>query len=197
MIGRMRTSVAVVHDLVSALVPVDELEAEHRSDVLRWLRSTDDVYRRVKPATPPRHLVSYVVLVDPTDGSILLVDHINAGLWLPPGGHVEPGEHPARTAGREAQEELGINSDASDEQPAFLTVTRTVGIDAGHTDVSLWFLLAGHRGQPLTLDRSEFREARWWSPAEVDAADPTRFDPHLLRFVAKLSSRSLARRRVQ
>jgi 8-oxo-dGTP pyrophosphatase MutT (NUDIX family) len=93
---------------VSALAPVDEVEADHRRDMLRWLESTDDVYRRVKPATPPRHLVSYVVPVDPTDGSVLLIDHINAGLWLPPGGHVEPDEHPAETASREAEEELGI-----------------------------------------------------------------------------------------
>jgi hypothetical protein len=70
MIQRMRSSVASVHDLVSALAPADDLESDDRQDVLRWLRSTDDVYRRVKPATPPRHLVSYVVPADPTDGSV-------------------------------------------------------------------------------------------------------------------------------
>ncbi|MEU4312510.1 NUDIX domain-containing protein [Nocardia sp. NPDC024068] len=36
---------------------------------------------------------------------------IKAGLWLPPGGHVEPDEHPARTACREVAEELGITVD--------------------------------------------------------------------------------------
>jgi 8-oxo-dGTP diphosphatase len=188
----MRSSVALVHDLVSELAPFDDLEAEHQSDTLRWLRSTDDVFRRVKPATPPRHLVSYVVPIDRTDGSVLLVDHVNAGLWLPPGGHVDPDEHPARTARREAREELGIAADAADagfdERPAFLTVTRTVGIDAGHTDVSLWFLVSIRRTQPLTLDHREFREARWWSPAELRTADTTRFDPHFTRFAAKIGS---------
>ena len=187
----MRPSTALVHDLVSELVPFDDLEAEHRADALRWLRGTDDVFRRVKPATPDRHLVSYVVPVDDTDGSILMVDHVNAGLWLPPGGHVEPDEHPALTARREAHEELGIvaDGDGFDERPAFLTVTRTVGIDAGHTDVSLWFLVRLRRGQPLTLDRREFRTARWWSPVDLRAADPARFDPHLTRFAAKVDSR--------
>jgi 8-oxo-dGTP diphosphatase len=52
--------------------------------------------------------VSYVAVLDLADGSSLLVDHINAGLWLPPGGHVESGEHPVETAGREAREELGM-----------------------------------------------------------------------------------------
>jgi hypothetical protein len=27
----------------------------HQADVLAWLDSTPDVYRRVKPAPPPRH----------------------------------------------------------------------------------------------------------------------------------------------
>jgi len=36
-------------DLVCALTP-DDVEAEHQQDVLRWLQSTDDIYRRVTPA---------------------------------------------------------------------------------------------------------------------------------------------------
>jgi len=36
-------------DLVCALAP-DDVEAEHQQDVLRWLQSTDDIYRRVTPA---------------------------------------------------------------------------------------------------------------------------------------------------
>jgi 8-oxo-dGTP diphosphatase len=183
----VRTSVETVHDLVADLKPGDDLEAEHRSDTLRWLRGTDDVYRRVKPATPPRHLVSYVVPVDPADGGVLLVDHIKAGLWLPPGGHVEPDEHPAETARREAGEELGLGPDADfAHEPAFLTVTRTVGVTAGHTDVSLWFLVEVDRSVPLVLDHNEFRAARWWSPSQLMTADATRFDPHLGRFLAKV-----------
>jgi 8-oxo-dGTP pyrophosphatase MutT (NUDIX family) len=185
----MRSSVLAVHEMVAGLVPADDLEAEHRSDTLRWLRSTDDVFRRVKPATPPRHLVSYVVPVDHADNSVLLVDHIKAGLWLPPGGHVEPDEHPVETARREVQEELGIvaDGDGFDEQPVFLSVTRTIGIDAGHTDVSLWFVVDGSREQLLKPDHSEFREARWWLPSELQAAGASRFDPHFMRFLSKIA----------
>jgi 8-oxo-dGTP diphosphatase len=186
MIRRVLSSVAVVYDLVCALTPADDVEVEHRRDVMRWLESTDDVYRRVKPATPARHLVSYVVPIDPTDGSVLLVDHINAGLWLPPGGHVEPDEHPTKTASREAEEELGIIGADVDERPVFVTVTVTVGIDAGHTDVSLWFLIEHRRDQRLTPDRNEFRAVRWWTPADVRDADPARFDPHFTRLHAKI-----------
>ncbi len=52
----MRSSVQVVHELIRCISPVDDLEAEHQLDALQWLQSTDDVFRRVKPATPDRHL---------------------------------------------------------------------------------------------------------------------------------------------
>jgi 8-oxo-dGTP diphosphatase len=170
-------------DLITALEPRDELEAAHRADALVWLASTDDVYRRVKPATPPKHLVSYVVPTDPETGDILLVDHRNARLWLPPGGHVEPGEHPATTAARELEEELGVTGAA--ETPTFLTVTVTVGVDYGHTDVSLWFPATVRRDEPLRVDESEFASVRWWSRAELATADPARFEPHLGRYLLR------------
>src|ERR1700722_4343735 len=149
----MDVSVQIVHELVSGIRPWDHLETEHRAETLNWLEKTNDVFRRAKPATPEKHMVSYVVMVDPDDGSTLLVDHINARLWLPPGGHVEPGEHPTDAARREAHEELGIDPMFAEPsgRPSFVTVTRTGGLDAGHIDVSLWFLLIGRLGLDLTI----------------------------------------------
>jgi 8-oxo-dGTP diphosphatase len=185
----MDVAVHVVHELVHGIRPWDHLETEHRAETLHWLETTNDVFRRAKPATPDRHLVSYVVMVDPDDGSTLLVEHINAGLWLPPGGHVEPGEHPTETARREAHEELGMDPTFAEPNgsPSFVTVTRTGGLDAGHIDVSLWFLVFGRRGMDLTIDLTEFNEARWWSLAKIRAADPDIFDPHYARFIQKVA----------
>src|SRR5215471_11862063 len=104
----VQPSVARVHEIVSAVEPWDDQEAGQKAEILDWLASGDDVFRRVRPATPPRHLVSYAVLVDEPRCSMLLVEHRDAGLHLPAGGHVEPGEDPAETALREAREELGI-----------------------------------------------------------------------------------------
>jgi 8-oxo-dGTP diphosphatase len=181
----MRSSVRRVQELVRGIVPYDEVEAGHREEALRWLASTDDVFRRVKPATPSPHLVSYVVVIDPVDRSSLLVDHLNAKLWLPPGGHVEPDEDPVDAARREASEELGVEFD--DPRLEFITVTETIGVDRGHTDVSLWFVVDGRRGMPLVTDPAEFGEARWWTPEQVSAAGAGVFDPHYPRFVAKLA----------
>jgi 8-oxo-dGTP pyrophosphatase MutT (NUDIX family) len=41
-------------------------------------------------------------------GRVLLHPHIKLGLWLPPGGHIEPNELPDEAALREVEEEAGI-----------------------------------------------------------------------------------------
>jgi 8-oxo-dGTP diphosphatase len=177
-----------IRRLVAALDPADAAEDEHRRRALAWLDSTGDIYRRVKPRTPSPHLVSYFLLIDHDQGNVLLVDHRRAGLWLPTGGHVEPGEHPAATVRREAREELGIEavfSPLTGEDPMFVSVTETAGRADRHTDVSLWFVLSRGTGDPLTPDPGEFRAARWWARAEIDRASPGLFDPHLHRMLAK------------
>jgi 8-oxo-dGTP diphosphatase len=191
----MGSAIDITAAQTKSIVPLDDTEAKHQKDVLRWLDSTTDVFRRVPPRTPPKHLVSYFVLRDPVDGSVLLVDHRKAGLWLPTGGHVDPGEDPLETVAREAREELGIDAVfASDPpQPMFVTVTETTGApEHKHTDVSLWFLLSGSRGQSLQPDMTEFVAVRWWTPAEISETEPARFDPHLGRFLAKVRRDSAA-----
>lgn len=177
--------------LTEGVSPFDELEAEHRADALAWLTSTGDIFRRIPPRTPPKHLVAYFLLHDPADGSVLLVHHRKAGRWLPTGGHVEIGEDPRETVRREAQEELGVPATFADPdaQPLFVTVTETTGVtSARHTDVSLWYLLSGASSDELHPDGREFTAVRWWTRREVTAADPQDLEPHLLRFLAKVDA---------
>jgi len=117
------------------------------------------------------------------------VEHRLAGLWLPSGGHVEPGEHPVETVRREAREELSIEAHPLDanEQPVFLTWTKTVGVDS-HTDVSLWFLLQASADDTLAWDSREFASVRWWAPTEISSSVQGQFDPHLSRFLAKVDT---------
>lgn len=166
---------------VAAIDPLDEIERGHIADALAWIDSGAELYRLQKPATPPKHLVSYFVVVDGTH--VLLVDHKNARLWLPTGGHVEPGEHPRSTVARELREELGIELAHELQPPLMVTCTTTVGLTAGHTDVSLWYLVNASRHQTLAYDTSEFNSVRWFAFTE---APLDRSDPHLGRFLNKL-----------
>jgi 8-oxo-dGTP pyrophosphatase MutT (NUDIX family) len=122
---------------------------------------------------------------------VLLGEHLNAGLWLPPGGHVEVDEHPAVTAERETVEELGVHPGSRlSDRAVFLSANVTVGVDSGHTDVGLWFPLTFGSDEGLHLDRREFRSERWWSPEEFRAEAPATFDPAFGRFIAKLRAHS-------
>jgi 8-oxo-dGTP diphosphatase len=172
---------AAIRDEVAAILPLDELEETHRSDALAWIDSGATLCRTAKPATPPKHLVSYIAVVD--GHHILLVDHKSAQLWLPVGGHVEPGEHPRETVVRELFEELKIVAKHDVTEPLMVTCTTTVGLAAGHDDVSLWYVVAVDRGQDIQFDRQEFERVEWFGYSDVPIY---RCDPHLKRFLAKL-----------
>ena len=171
-----------IRDEVNFIVPLDAMESDDITRCLAWIDSGVDLCRLAKPATPPMHLVSYFVVVD--DGHVLLVDHRNAQLWLPPGGHVEEGEHPRATVDRELEEELGFVASHPIGAPLFVTITTTVGLTAGHTDVSLWYVVRASRHQSLQFDEGEFRDARWFAFDEVPLE---RTDPHMKRFLSKLA----------
>lgn len=185
----MRGVRELVRSMVSGITPADPLEAAHREDVLEWIDSRCEIFRLAKPATPPKHLVSYCVLVDTDRRAVLLVDHRDAQRWLPTGGHVDPGENPVAAASREIREELSIEPSfhpATGPRPLMVTVTDTAGLSESHTDVSLWFAFDGSGERSISPDEGEFIEARWWSFDDIKHGPGTRFDPHLPRFITKL-----------
>jgi 8-oxo-dGTP pyrophosphatase MutT (NUDIX family) len=174
---------------VEQIVPCDDVEARHKADAIAWINSGAQLYRIAKPATPPKHLVTYFVLVDTEHESILLVDHLKAQKWLPTGGHVEPNEDPIATVKREVVEELGVPAKflpAFGENPLFLTSATTVGLTAGHTDITLWYVLAGSKDDEFSYDSNEFRTIRWFTFADILGMDESTIDPRMRQFVRKL-----------
>ena len=171
-----------IRNEIASIIPFDDQEEDHRNEVLAWIDSGSPLCRTAKPATPPQHLVSYFVCVD--CDYVLLGDHKNAQLWLPSGGHVELNEHPRDTAIREAAEELHLKANFLFSTPLMITRTETVGLTAGHTDVSLWYVLRHDRSLPVTFDTKEFNDVQWFSFAK---AASLKSDPHLGRFLDKLA----------
>lgn len=174
--------------LVNGIDPWDAVERTHLKVAAEWISSGAQVYRTRTPDVPAMHLVSYFVVVDDERGELLLVAHRKAGLWLPTGGHVEPGEDPWAAVERECREELGISAVASmitGERPFFLTVTQTQGTDK-HTDVSLWYVLSADVRSIDSFDEEEFLAIRWLTPEQVLDESLSSLDPHMHRFVRKL-----------
>lgn len=177
-----------ISQLIQQISPMDELEKTHQKDALDWIESGVEIFRIEKPDKPPKHLVSYFVVVDVLNKSILLVDHIKAELWLPAGGHIEKDEDPQVTVEREALEELNIQARFLTENPFFITITTTVGKTAGHIDVSLWYLIEANSEDPIQYDPGEFNGYKWWTYDEIINTNISLFDPHMHRLIQKLKT---------
>jgi hypothetical protein len=71
------------------------------------------------------------------------------------------------------------------DTPLMVTCTVTVGATAGHTDVSLWYVVQGDRNSALDIDEREFVGVRWFAFTGIPAG---RSEPNLNRFIAKLKN---------
>jgi 8-oxo-dGTP pyrophosphatase MutT (NUDIX family) len=190
----MKDTVKNILQVVKSIEPFDEVEEAHTQDVENWIRSTDNIFRISKPDNPPKHLVSYFVILDESNKSMLLIDHVKSGLRLPAGGHVDVDEDPKVTAAREAKEELGLDADFSTpvgDRPLLITVTQTVNGNV-HTDVSLWYVIKGDSKVVLDFDRREMNGYGWYTFDEVLKMDISGIDPHMHRFTRKLQQYLLA-----
>lgn len=179
----------IIKNLITAIPPFDNLEKDNIDDAIRWIDSGQEVFRIKKPDVPPKHLVSYFALFDQKEEKLLLVDHIKAGLWLFAGGHIERGEHPRTTVEREILEELFITANFIQKTPFFITNTKTVNIEAGHTDISLWYLLKGSSSKKLKFNSREFNSYEWITLEEVLSMDINLLHPDMHRFVKKLQAK--------
>ncbi len=182
-----------ISTIVRAILPYDAVEEAHIKDIIEWISSGAPLFRIKKDATPPKHLVSYAVVVDLEKQQILLLDHKKALLLLPSGGHVSINEMPFTAAKRELFEELALSLapiSKNKEVPFFTTVTQTVGISEKHTDVSLWYVFKGNATNNVNTDLSEFKKEfedyHWLSFNTILSRPITQFDPHMHRFVKKL-----------
>jgi 8-oxo-dGTP pyrophosphatase MutT (NUDIX family) len=101
--------------------------------------------------------------------------HKRLGIWMQPGGHIDPGERPDEAALREATEELGLPVAHPAAGP--LLIHLDVHEAAfGHTHLDLRYLLLGADSDPMPPP-DESPDARWCSWDEAMAmADPALID---------------------
>lgn len=103
---------------------------------------------------------------------MLLHRHRKLGMWLPPGGHIEPGELPDEAAAREVFEETGVEvvllgerrEDVEDprqlHRPAGVQLER-IGPDHEHIDLIYFAVPAGSTAVEPESDEDL---AGWYGP---------------------------------
>jgi 8-oxo-dGTP pyrophosphatase MutT (NUDIX family) len=155
-----------VRDQVLALPPPADLR-ERRSR----LRLLDAVGRLPRPFTRlagPTHVTGSAIVVGPR--GVVLHRHKRMGIWIQPGGHLEPGEPPWQAARREAGEETGLALRHPAGGP------RLVHVDVHtapprHVHLDLRYLLLAGDGDPCPAP-GESPDVRWFTwPEALAIAD--------------------------
>jgi 8-oxo-dGTP pyrophosphatase MutT (NUDIX family) len=151
---------------VEALPPPADLR-ERRSR-LRLLTLLHRLARPFERMAGPYHVTVSAIVVGPR--GTVLHRHKRFGIWLQPGGHVEPGESPWQAARREGAEETGLalRHAQSGPRPFHVDVHRA----GDHLHHDLRYLLLASDVDPRP-GPGESSYARWFSWVEaIEVADP-------------------------
>ncbi len=130
-----------------------------------------------------RHFTATGIVIDDQNRA-LLIRHKKLGVWLPPGGHVEPNETPDVAVLREIWEESGVlatllpngeDHAAGDEwaevlHAPFAVLLEDIGQRGVHFHIDLVYLCAA-RGQEGASNPEENTDLRWMTLREVEALD--------------------------
>jgi 8-oxo-dGTP pyrophosphatase MutT (NUDIX family) len=159
-----------VRDSVAQRVPIDDTE---RAAIKEFLSLYDDLDDPLDQRSHVVHVTGSAIVVG--DRGVVLLKHKRLGLWLQPGGHIDPGETPWEAALREAVEETGLDvgfADVGDDgRPQLVHVDVHDG-GRGHTHLDLRYLVDGGDADPAPPP-GESQEIGWfdWSAAAERASD--------------------------
>ena len=108
------------------------------------------------------HFSAYFLPHERLSETVFLVLHRKSGLWLSPGGHLEPGETLFDTLNRETGEELGVEQAFSGhERPFMLSISDIANPSQEcRTHFDVWYLL-DNDGRDFRPDSREFLETKW------------------------------------
>ncbi|MGA1362239.1 MAG: NUDIX hydrolase [Ilumatobacteraceae bacterium] len=160
-----------IDDVLGALgihSPVDDRE---RESIARFGELVHTLERPFDEEAGPVHVTASAIVVSDAGDKVALHLHKRLGMWLQPGGHIEPGEHPAQAALREAAEETGVPVRHARDGGLFMHVDVHPG-PKGHTHLDLRYLVRAPEVAPAPAE-GESTEVAWFGWDEAQAlADP-------------------------
>lgn len=162
--------------------PLDEQEAKDIAETTAWLQSAGHIH---KPDNMEQHLGVLTQVLSPDRESIYLISHKKAQMWLPPGGHVDKDVRLQEAVRNEIREELNTEAAFIDKNSFFHTRTLTQGSNAGHIDVTYWFMLEGDPSVQYEVQEKEASGSKWFNIQEI--LDDPNFS-HLHRSLRKIQN---------
>lgn len=158
---------AALEALLRAHAPADAKEHADREAMLDFLARLPEPF---SPRQEEAHFTASALVVDPGGTRTCLVLHRKLGLWLQPGGHVEPVDASVAAAAlREVREETGLAGALAAAAPVHLDVhaiPERADMPA-HLHLDVRFLVVAD-GEPALSDEST--DVRWWTLADARTA---------------------------
>jgi 8-oxo-dGTP pyrophosphatase MutT (NUDIX family) len=159
------------HELIATEVrgriPVD---AREHASVEEFLERFDQLASPFDEYADPVHVTASAIVVG--ERGVVLHRHKRLGLWLQPGGHIDPGESPWEAALREAGEETGlpVSWPERDGAQPLIHVDVHPG-PRGHRHLDLRYLVHAADADPAP-GADESQDVRWfpWDEA-IEIAD--------------------------
>jgi 8-oxo-dGTP pyrophosphatase MutT (NUDIX family) len=162
------TSDARAAALVGALVGLhaaDTLEDEDRRATVQILET---LARPFDEDAQPAHVTASAFVLSTL--GVVLHRHRHLGIWVQPGGHVEPSEQPGAAAVRETREETGLA--ASHLEPPLLAHVNVHHGPRSHHHFDCRWLLVAHATE-LEPAEGESTEVSWFLPdAALERCEP-------------------------
>ena len=157
---------------VAARVPVDQREAD---SIVAFLAAFDRLEAPLDQDVDVVHVTGSGIVVGPR--GVVLLEHKRLGIWLQPGGHIDPGETPWEAALRESREETGLDVALRRAPSTIGGVPELIHVDVhaggrGHTHLDLRYLIDGGDADPAP-PVGESQQIDWFAwEAAIDRADP-------------------------
>jgi 8-oxo-dGTP pyrophosphatase MutT (NUDIX family) len=172
-----------LRELLAGYRPGDSKDAADHAAMMALLDVGEVALRRANFV--PGHFTASAFVLDPNN-ELLLIHHDKLGMWLQPGGHIEPGDSDIIAAARrELHEEVGIVGAALVTPGIFDVDVHHIpahGAEPAHAHFDVRFLFRSARAFGTATDA---HDARWVPLGEVSA---TQSDASVMRAVARIAT---------
>jgi 8-oxo-dGTP pyrophosphatase MutT (NUDIX family) len=161
--------------VVASLVGRPALDGREERSRQRMLVALGRLPHPFDQDADPTHVTGSAIVLGPR--GVLLHRHKRLGLWLQPGGHLEPGESPWDAAMREAREETGLDlrwvpASERGQAPPLVHVDVHEG-GRGHTHLDLRYQMVVAGSDEPHPPPGESQDVGWFSWADAtELADP-------------------------